>query len=285
MASIEGPTDGAAPDPRRVLLLAEQPDLAIHVDPEHREQARATVTAPVLAVAAGPWDHATIGAQGRHPFGAIVLSGLMARTLDIGNHPSLELYGPGDVIGASLLHTAVLPAGESWAATVPSRLAVLDDEFLHAVRRWPRMVTGLVEQMLQQHDRLGLQLVIAEQPRVEDRLLALFWLLSERFGRMTADGVVVALSTTHEALGRLIGAQRPTVTIALRALRERGAVLRRPGGGWLLAELRDDTVIEPALLPSGHAPVPVDGAVDGNGRSEAGTAEIGRTAAAAMRRR
>lgn len=235
MASKVGPTDGAAQDPLRVRLLAEQPDLVIHVDAEHREQARATVTAPVLAVAAGPWDHAMVGANSPHAFGAIVLSGLMARTLDIGNHPSLELYGPGE----------------------------------------------------QQHDRLGLQLVIAEQPRVEDRLLALFWLLSERFGRVTADGVVVALSTTHEALGRLIGAQRPTVTIALRALRERGAVLRRPGGGWLLAAPSDDTVIDPAPLPSGHAPIPVDGAVsgDGDGRSAAGTAQLRRAAAAALRKR
>ena len=258
MASTAVPSEAAVQGPQRVLLLAEHPDLAVHVDAEHRDQARATVAVPVLTVARGQWDQATIGETGRHAFGAVVLRGLMARTLDIGNHPGLELYGPGDVIGASLLQTSVLPAGESWAATTPTQLAILDDEFLHAVRRWPRLVTGLFDQMQQQRDRLGLQLVIAEQPRVEDRLLALFWLLSERFGHVGPDGIVVALKLTHEALGRLIGAQRPTVTLALKALRARGAVERRPDGTWLLTEQPQDTVVDAASLPISHAPVPVD---------------------------
>jgi CRP/FNR family cyclic AMP-dependent transcriptional regulator len=260
MATSALPAYEALDGPDRVLLLEEHPDLAVHVDPEHREHARAIVTAPTLAVPAGPWEQASIADVGRHAFGAIVLSGLMARTLDIGNHPGLELYGPGDVIGASLLQVSVLPAGDSWAATTPTNLALLDDEFLHAARRWPRLVTGLFDQLQQQRDRLALQLVIAEQPRVEDRLLALFWLLSERFGRMTNDGVVVALNLTHEALGRLIGAQRPTVTLALKALRDRGALARRPNGGWLLAEQPHDAVLEAATLPTGHAPVPIEDA-------------------------
>jgi CRP-like cAMP-binding protein len=260
MASTAIPEYKPVDGPQRVLLLEEHPDLAVHVDAEHREHARGIVTAPTLAVQAGPWDQSSVGEAGRHAFGAVVLSGLMARTLDIGNHPGLELYGPGDIIGASLLQVSVLPAGDSWAATTPATLAVLDDEFLHAARRWPRLVTGLFDQLQQQRDRLALQLVIAEQPRVEDRLLALFWLLSERFGRMSSDGVVVALNLTHEALGRLIGAQRPTVTLALKALRDRGAVMRRPSGGWLLAEQPDDAVLEAATLPPGHAPVPVENA-------------------------
>jgi CRP/FNR family cyclic AMP-dependent transcriptional regulator len=257
---MAGTADHLLADDSRVLLLEEHPDLAVHVDEEHRDQARAAVTTQAVAIPAGPWDHASIGEVGRRSFGAVVLSGVLARTLDIGNHPGLELYGPGDVIGASLLADSVLPAGETWSATIPARIAILDDEFLHATRRWPRLVTGLFDQMQQQRDRLALQLVIAEQPRVEDRLLALFWLLSERFGRVTSEGVVVGLSLTHEALGRLIGAQRPTVTLALGALRDRGSVLRREGGGWLLTEQPDDAVLDAATLPAGHVPVPVDDA-------------------------
>jgi CRP/FNR family cyclic AMP-dependent transcriptional regulator len=260
MASTAVVEHEAVDEPNRVLLLEQHPDLAVHVSPEHREHARVIVTAPTLAVPAGPWVHAAVADAGQHAFGAVVLSGLMARTIDIGNHPGLELYGPGDVIGASLLQDSVLPAGDSWTATISSTLAILDDEFLHAVRRWPRLVTGLFDQMQQQRDRLALQLVIAEQPRVEDRLLALFWLLSERFGRMTSDGVVVSLNLTHETLGRLIGAQRPTVTLALKALRDRRAVARRPSGGWLLAKHPDDAVLEAVTLPAGHAPVPVEDA-------------------------
>jgi hypothetical protein len=48
--------------------------------------------------------------------------------------------------------------------------------------------------------------------------------------------VVVPLALTHEALGRLIGARRPTVTLALKALGAQERLLRRGDGAWLLAD-------------------------------------------------
>lgn len=219
---------------RRVLLLEEHPELALHVDPEHREQARAGLSVPCLALRTGDWDPAVIGATGRQAFGAIVSSGLLCRTLHTGGHPALELFGPGDVIGGSSLESSVLAAREAWIVSAPARLVMLDDEFLLAARRWPRLVTGIFDLMRQQHDRLALQMVIAAQPRVEDRLTALFGLLSERYGRVTGAGVVVEVALTHEAIGRLIGAQRPTVSLALKALSGRDVLQRRPGGWWLL---------------------------------------------------
>ena len=137
--------------------------------------------------------------------------------------------GPGDVIAARDLRHTTLPCGESWTATVPSRIALLDDRFLLAARRWPRLVSAMFELLGEQRDRLMMQLVIAEQPRVEDRLLMLFWQLADRFGRVTREGITIQLALTHEALGRLIGARRPTVTLALRMLGERGAIERQAG--------------------------------------------------------
>jgi CRP/FNR family cyclic AMP-dependent transcriptional regulator len=263
MAAVEPTMPVATPDPPReagasdrILLLDAHPDLGAHIDPEHWATARAAISARAFALDAGQWDPEATVAHGHRAFALLVLDGLIARTVDIGNHPGLELYAAGDIIGASTLDDCVLPAGESWVATVSSRVALLDDEFLLAARRWPRLVTGVVGQMQRQRDRLVLQLVIAEQPRVEDRLLALFWLLSERFGHVGGEGVVVGLKLTHEALGRLIGAQRPTVTLALRSLRERGAVVRLDDGSWLLAEQPDDAVIAAAQLPAGHRPTP-----------------------------
>ena len=46
----------------------------------------------------------------------------------------------------------------------------------------------MFELLVEQRDRLMMQLVIAEQPRVEDRLLMLFWQLADRFGRVTREG-------------------------------------------------------------------------------------------------
>ena len=42
------------------------------------------------------------------------------------------------------------------------------------------------------------------------------------------------LDITHETLGFIIGARRPSVTAALGRLAERGLVAPWPGGGWLL---------------------------------------------------
>jgi len=257
MATTAAPSTPSATAPRRVLLLEEHPELALHVDPEHREQAQSSITAPCLAIGLGPWDPATVGDTGLRPFGAILLSGLMTRTLAFGGHPALEPYGPGDVIGAVAMQTSVLATEATWAASAPARLAVLDDDFLLAARRWPRLVTGLFGMMRQQHDRLALQLVVAAQPRVEDRLTALFRLLSERYGRVTAAGVVVEVALTHEALGRLIGAQRPTVSLALKALRDRGVIRRLPGGRWLLpAHTGADPAADPAA--DGATPPPAE---------------------------
>src|SRR5262249_31512820 len=70
--------------------------------------------------------------------------------------------------------------------------------------------------------------------RVDTRLLAFFWHLADRFGKVTADGVLIPLPLTHRQLALLVGAQRPSVTSALGALAER-ELLRRdePGSGLL----------------------------------------------------
>ncbi len=245
----------AAPDEipgialRRALLLEEHPELALHVDPEHREQALAGLSAPCLAIRPGDWDPTIIRTTGRQAFGAFVSSGLLCRTLHTGGHPALELYGPGDVIGVSSLEGSVLAAEETWTVSAPARLVMFDDAFLHAARRWPRLVTGLFDLMQQQHDRLALQMVIAAQPRVEDRLTALFGLLSERYGRVSGAGVIVEVALTHEAIGRLIGAQRPTVSLALKSLSGRDVLQRRPGGRWLLLAQPGDASPAGATAP------------------------------------
>ena len=71
-------------------------------------------------------------------------------------------------------------------------------------------------------------------PRVHERVLALLSHLATRWGRVTPDGVALLLPVTHEVLGRLVGAQRPTVSLALTELRNDGLVVRLPGGRWLL---------------------------------------------------
>jgi CRP/FNR family cyclic AMP-dependent transcriptional regulator len=242
---------------QRVALLDVDPDLAAHVEPDQRARAQAIVSTPVVEVPAGPWDRSALAGQGERAFGAIVLQGLITRHLDVGGHPGLEFYGPSDLLGTWDLEAATLPAEESWTATVTTHLALLDDEFLAAVRRWPRLLTGLFQRTREQHDRLALQLVIAEQPRVDQRLLSLFWHLSERFGHVNSDGIILSLSLTHEALGRMIGARRPTVTLALKTLADRGAIVRRADRSWLVRERPSGEGRGEACLSGRAQPIPL----------------------------
>jgi CRP/FNR family transcriptional regulator, cyclic AMP receptor protein len=46
--------------------------------------------------------------------------------------------------------------------------------------------------------------------------------------------VIVPLALTHRILGQLVGARRPTASTALAELAERGELVRRPDGSWLL---------------------------------------------------
>lgn len=243
-------TDASTP---RVALLDLDPELGRMLPEADLEQARAALVVPAVDVPAGVLSLATVSGDAINPFAACVISGLLTRDVDIGGQPALELLGPGDVfVGREVDGT--LPAQTRLVATVPSRIALLDDRLLAAVRHWPRLLPGLMQRVCEQRDRLALQLAISHQPRVEDRLMNLFWHLSDRFGSVTAEGIVVPLGLTHEALGRLIGARRPTVTLALRALDERGVLRRRDDRAWMLSEwpperALDDPGLGPRAMP------------------------------------
>ena len=115
------------------------------------------------------------------------------------------------------------------------RVALLGDEFLAVAQRAPHVIPALYECLADQMQRLNSQLVICQLPRVDERVLAILWLLAESWGHVTPGGVRLPLALTHETLGALIGARRPTVTLALRKLSENGSIVRQDSG-WLLLE-------------------------------------------------
>lgn len=220
-------------DQARVPLLEIDPDLGRHLDAEDAARAAEALTLPVVSVRTGQLQDAVLSNGAVNPFAAYVVSGLVSRQIDIGAQPALELLGPGDFFGNRALD-GMLPAVAQLHVSSPTKLALLDDRLLAAVRRWPRLLPGLMMRLCDQRDRLGLQLAISHQPRVEDRLVNLFWHLSDRFGSVTTEGIMVPIALTHESLGRLIGARRPTVTLALRALDRRGVLRRGADRSWLL---------------------------------------------------
>jgi CRP/FNR family transcriptional regulator, cyclic AMP receptor protein len=70
--------------------------------------------------------------------------------------------------------------------------------------------------------------------RVDERLLALFGHVGDRWGRVTTEGIHVPVRLTHALIAQLIGAQRPMVTTSLGELSRDGRLIRRPDRAWLL---------------------------------------------------
>jgi CRP/FNR family transcriptional regulator, cyclic AMP receptor protein len=71
-------------------------------------------------------------------------------------------------------------------------------------------------------------------PRVEDRVMALFCDLADRWGRATPEGIRIDVPLTHAVIGQLVGARRPTVSLALTDLAAAGRLVRQDERCWLL---------------------------------------------------
>jgi len=168
--------------------------------------------------------------------GAFVMDGLLARELTLRGTKTMELVGRGDLLRPADYagDAAPVPVGIEWTVLEPTTLAVLDREVTEAVCRWQPVVTAMVATAVQRSFALAHLLALSHLRRVDSRLLVLFWYLADRWGKVQPDGVVVPVRLTHEMLGRLVGAQRPSVTTALNLLEDAGRISRRPEGGWIL---------------------------------------------------
>jgi CRP-like cAMP-binding protein len=218
-----------------VRLLDADPDLGEGLTPDDFERARHHLVAVVVRAAPGRWD-AVAALDGAHAsLGLLILDGLLLRDLDLGRRSSTEVLGAGDVLRPWDADSEVseLPVTARWNVLEESRLAVLDERFLHAAVHHPPVIDALFGRAARRHRWLAVRLVVNQLVRLEDRLLIALWALAERWGRVTPDGVLVPMGLTHSALARLVGARRPSVTSAIGDL-GRDGLLERTVDGWLL---------------------------------------------------
>ena len=215
-----------------IPLSQADPTLVRFLAREERAQAGA-IALPACALERGEMISGAIG--GGRAFAALVLDGMLLQPLRLGEHPGLRLFGPGDLLSlVATSHSTLLAAG-TCKATSPTRLVLFEREILLAARRWPLLIAGLHARGAEQSNRLLAQMMICQIPRVDERVLALMWLLAERWGHITPAGMRLPVVLTHGTIGGLIGARRPTVTLAVGELVDRGALLRQDGS-WLLLE-------------------------------------------------
>lgn len=223
----------AAASQQRIPILRGAPELTRHLTPDDRAELE-HVSLPVLTIGPGRIELSPLLIE-HQAFGATVLEGLVMSAQQIGEQTGIQLLGPGDIIvhGGDPLPTWLSEA--EFRAPARLRIALFGNDLLTAAYRWPRLIQGLHACFGDQLQRLGAQLVICQLPRVDERVLAMMWLLAESWGQVTPGGVRLPLALTHETLGALVGARRPTVTLALRKLTRQGAILHQDTG-WLLLE-------------------------------------------------
>ena len=233
-----------------VSVLDADPELARWLTPGEMGAARRDTVVPVVVVNFGPWEPEPPRACGWRHLGYLVLEGVLARDEVLAGSTSTELVGPGELLQPWTEDSdeALLPHRVTWTALEPARLGVLGPTFVASAARWPVVTAALLSRAVRQRSRAATLHAICQLSRVDLRLLALFWYLAERWGRVGADGVVLPLRLPHESLGHLIGAKRPTVTLALQRLGERGLVQRRPDGTWSLRSTPDELFdLQPVL--------------------------------------
>jgi CRP/FNR family transcriptional regulator, cyclic AMP receptor protein len=221
-------------DPRVVALLVAEPDLADGIPPDDLEFARRVLVMPRLRLERGPWNPQPSD-NGRAELGFFVLEGALAHEVLLAGDRTMQLLGPGDVVEPFGVHEAGPPARHLWQALEDTTLGAIDHRFVAATRRWPSLGVALHRRLAAQAARASVHTALAQLGRVELRVLAALWQLVDRWGVVTPDGVAIQLRLTHEAIGRLVGARRPTVTLALKDLGAAGLVGRREDGTLVLA--------------------------------------------------
>jgi len=220
--------------PEISFILAKDPDLGQGLPPDQLRAATALFRADVVSVNRPRWQPPKYDPT--ITYGLLVLDGLMGRRVRVGKAVATELLGPGDILRPwdepTLLE--MIPPELDWRVFRPTRLAVLDERITTLIGRRHELVINFSGRLLRRARSIAYLTAISHLNRVEDRLIATLWHIASSWGRVGPEGVSVPFRLTHEVLGEILGAQRPSVTIALQRLQHRRQVKRTPGGGYLL---------------------------------------------------
>lgn len=217
-------------------LLDLDRDLGRDLPDEDEQRAREDVVADVVRVDPGIWDPGPTTEPAMGGIGLFVASGFLVRSVTLGHRSAGELLGPGDVVRPWQEDEprSSYPLTSRWRALRPVRLAILGRDTTHALCSFPSVIAQLSERLAGRTRRQAGYQVISQLAAVEHRILLALWHMADEFGRVRPDGVHVPVPMTHEVLGMLIGARRPTVTGALGVLTDRGLVQVARREGWLL---------------------------------------------------
>jgi len=217
-------------------LLELDPELGCLLAPERRARAARELRVRVSAIETGEWDASRLEEADPAHVGLLVVEGVLAREVVLHTTVSTELLGPGDIVRPWRIEGTpqLLPVHARWNALAPVRVGLLDRRVAVQLGGYPEIGAVIVDRLSERAQRLAVTQAISQLNKVDERLVALFWHLAERWGRVAPDGVALPLALSHRLIGELVGARRPTVSTALAELARGDRIVRRDDGTWLL---------------------------------------------------
>ena len=220
------------PPGRYCYLFDVDDELAASLDHRMRLVARPLATARVQDVSAGEFDLVPLLARLRGGLGLLVIDGVIALDVQVGDRTASELVGAGDLLAPwTSEDDVVLLASETFSrALVRARIAILDQAFAERIRPWPQILHALLRRAVRRTMELNVHRAATCHPRADVRIALLLWHLAERWGIVQRDGIVVPLPLTHRLIGQLVGAERPSVSHALARLSSADLVTREENG-------------------------------------------------------
>ena len=217
------------------------------LDPDAKRMARAWGIAPFLHAGLGSWTPPGVESSSS-TIGHLVLGGLMIRRIEVAGKTASELIGRGDLLQPWVPEDGdATAAAPTWRVVNPVLIAVLDERFAAGLSRWPQIARNLLARGERRSHSLLVRTAIPQVRRADDRLRLLFLELADRWGRVTPEGVVLPLELPNGLIGQLAGMHRPTASRTMSMLADRGEIVRRPEGGFVL-----DLRLEPSSGVGDH---------------------------------
>ena len=219
-----------------IRVLEVDPELGQDLEPAALAVARPRAIARAMWLEPGRWQPFAEEWEHRGHLGLLIVDGFLARTMQLGTRRCVEILGPGDVLRpwVRLADYSSVPLDEGWDVLEPARLAVLDRRFAVVLAAWPEVTATILDRMMARSRWLAFHLAVAHLRRVEARVLVALWHFADLWGHVGTHGVELKLNLTHALIADMIAAERPSVSLALTALRERGLVERDDAHVWHL---------------------------------------------------
>jgi CRP/FNR family transcriptional regulator, cyclic AMP receptor protein len=238
---LEAVTPSQSPSTRSeargvVAILDADPDLGEDLSEEQLQIARRCVVAEAFSYPAGRWTVGPDDFDREANLGLLLLDGLLAREVTVGDYTCAELLGPGDVLQPWLRigPDQSVATEVDWDAVEPVKLAVLGREFTGRVAPWPEILAAVSRRLMQRTHWLAFHLAVCGLRRIDDRLLLVLWHFADRWGTVTPAGIRLDVRLTHDVLAAVTGARRPSVSTALKRLIDDGRIQSRARSRWLL---------------------------------------------------